>query len=396
MTARHEYDRIPYLIAFQNNSGVRDVYGGLAEIVVLESYLLKPKDKPSDTVLVFMHPIGGGAYLPMINALARAGHHVIYCNSRFRGTDSALLMEKVVEDLGECIKDAKKRLGYAKVVLAGWSGGGSLSVFYQQQAQHPTITSSPSGDGPDLTALDLLPADGIMLLAAHISRHGTLTEWLDASILDESDPTRRDFELDLYNPDNPNQPPYTEEFLARYRKAQIDRNRRITAWVKDKLAELKSSGRPDSDFAEFCFVVHGTMADPRWLDPTVDANDRTPGTCYLGDPRVVNMSPVGLARFCTLRSWLSQWSYDDARGDGVACGRDIAIPALVIGNLADDACTPSHTRRLFEAIGHPDKEMHEIPGATHYYAGPDQRDKLGQAVDIVSDWLVRHDFARSQ
>ena len=81
------------------------------------------------------------------------------------------------------------------------------------------------------------------------------------------------------------------------------------------------------------------------------------------------MSPVGLARFCTLRGWLSQWSYDDARGDGVDCGRDIAVPALVIGNLADDACTPSHTRRLFEAIGHPDKEMHEIPGATHYYAG---------------------------
>ena len=135
-----------------------------------------------------MHPIGGGAYLPMINALARAGHHVIYCNSRFRGTDSALLMEKVVEDLGECIKDAKNRLGYHKVVLAGWSGGGSLSVFYQQQAQHPTVTASPSGDGPDLTKLGLIPADGIMLLAAHISRHGTITEWLDASILDEIRP----------------------------------------------------------------------------------------------------------------------------------------------------------------------------------------------------------------
>lgn len=185
---KHEYDRIPYLVAYQNNSSVRDVYGGVAELVVLESYLLRPKSKPSDTVLVFMHPIGGGAYLPMINALARAGHHVIYCNSRFRGTDSALLMEKVVEDLGECIKDAKNRLGYDKVVLAGWSGGGSLSVFYQQQAQNPTVTASPSGDGPDLTTLGLIPADGIMLLAAHISRHGTMTEWMDASILDENDP----------------------------------------------------------------------------------------------------------------------------------------------------------------------------------------------------------------
>ena len=41
---RYEYDRIPYLVAYQNTSAVRDVYGGVAELVVLESYLLKPKD----------------------------------------------------------------------------------------------------------------------------------------------------------------------------------------------------------------------------------------------------------------------------------------------------------------------------------------------------------------
>jgi len=370
------YERIPYLVAYQNNSGVRDVYGGIAELVVLECYLLKP-ETPSDTVLVFMHPIGGGAYLPMVNALARAGHHVIYAGSRYRGTDSNLIMEKVVEDLGEVIKDAKNRLGYSKVVLAGWSGGGSLSLHYQQQA------------GQQGEALDLPPADGIMLLAAHISRHGTLTEWLDASILDESDPTRRDPELDLYNPDNPNQPPYTQEFLERYRQAQIDRNRRITKWVREKLAALQAQGCADE---EFCFVVHGTMADPRWLDAGVDPNDRKPGTCYLGDPRIVNNSPIGLARFCSLRSWLSQWSYDDARGDGVACGADVTVPTLVIGNLADDACTPSHTRRLFEAIGHPDKEMREIAGANHYYSGPDQRETLKEAVSIISDWTARHGF----
>ena len=365
------YERFPYLVAFQNDSGVRDVYGGLAEIVVLECHHLKP-ESPSDTVLVFMHPIGGGAYLPMVSALARAGHHVIYAGSRFRGTDSALLMEKVVEDLGEVIKDAKSRLGYHTVVLAGWSGGGSLSLFYQQQAQRATT--------------DLIPADAVLLLAAHVSRHGTLTEWLDASILDESDPSRHDPELDLYNPDNPNQPPYTAEFLDRYRRAQIDRNRRITMWVKEKLAELQATGRGDE---EHCFVVHGTMADPRWLDPTVDPNYLTPGTCYLGDPRVVNHSPIGLARFCSLRSWLSQWSYDDAPSDGVVCGRDIAVPTLVIGNLADDACTPSHTRRLFDAIGHPDKEMHEIADANHYYSGPDQREPLAQAVGIITNWLTQ-------
>ncbi|MCW1957163.1 MAG: alpha/beta hydrolase, partial [Mycobacterium sp.] len=151
------YDRIPYLVAFQNNSGVRDVYGGLAEIVVLECYQLKPEE-PSNTVVVFMHPIGGGAYLPMVTALARAGHHVIYANSRFRGTDSALVMEKVVEDLGEVINDAKNRLGYSKVVLAGWSGGGSLALYYQQQAAHQQQAEPPG----------FLPADRLMLPAAPI------------------------------------------------------------------------------------------------------------------------------------------------------------------------------------------------------------------------------------
>ena len=64
-------------------------------------------------------------------------------------------------------------------------------------------------------------------------------------------------------------------------------------------------------------MTHRTMADPRWLDPAVDPNDRRPGWCYLGEPETVNVGPVGLARFSTLRSWLSQWSIDHARADGV-------------------------------------------------------------------------------
>lgn len=381
---KHEYERIPYLVVFDDDSPYRDTYGGVTESVVLESYLLRPKDVPSDTAIVFMHPIGGGAYLPMTNALARSGHHVIYCNSRYRGADYALIMEKVVQDLGACISDARQRLGYTNIVLAGWSGGGSLSLYYQQQAQHATVTATPAGEPPDLTALDLPAADGMMLLAAHVSRHGTLTEWMDPSILDESDPAKRNPELDLYNPDNPNQPPYGTEFLERYRAAQIDRNRRITGWVKNTLADLKDRGEP---LLERAFTVHGTMADPRWLDPTLDPNDRQAGHCYLGDPRIVNMGPVGLARFSTLRSWLSQWSFDDANGDGERCAADLRVPTLVIGNSADDACTPSHTRRLFDAVGHPDRTIHTIEGATHYYSGRAQVPYLNEAVQTITEWM---------
>ena len=386
---RHDYDRIPYLVVFDDLSAYQDTYGGVTESVVLESYLLRPRGVPSKNVIVFMHPIGGGAYLPMTNALARAGHHVIYCNSRYRGVDSALIMEKVVQDLGACVKDARERLGYEKVILAGWSGGGALSLYYQQQAQHATVAATPAGEPPDLTALDLPAADGMMLLAAHVSRHGTLTEWMDPSILDESDPDNRDPELDLYNPSNPNQPPYSAEFLDRYRAAQIDRNRRITAWVKERLVDLRERGEP---LMERGFIVHGTMADPRWLDLTVDPSDRKLG-CYLGDPRIVNMGPVGLARFTTLRSWLSQWSFDDANGDGPRCAADLAVPTLVIGNSADNACTPSHTHRLFDAVGHPDKTLHTIVGATHYYSGRDQIPRLSQAVGTITEWLAERGWA---
>ena len=69
---------------------------------------------------------------------------------------------------------------------------------------------------------------------------------------------------------------------------------------------------------------------------------------------VVNNGPVGLARFCTLRSWLSQWSYDDANADGPKCAASITKPTLVINNSADDACTPSHAQRLYDGIQHDD------------------------------------------
>lgn len=268
------YDRTPYLVTFSEQSRFKDTYAGPMDLVALESHLLTPKSGPGKTVVIFMHPVGGGACLPMVSALAKAGVSVIYCNSRYRGADSALLMEKVVADLGACVRDAKERLGFETVVLAGWSGGGSLSLLYQAEAEDPQITDTPAGDPYDLTARKLIPADGIMLLAAHVSRAITMTEWLDPSVLDESDPEQRDRELDIYHPDCPNQPPYSEAFVARFRQAQIDRNRRITCWVKEKLADFRNRGLPNEEYG---FIVHRTMCDVRWLDPQQDPNERPRG-----------------------------------------------------------------------------------------------------------------------
>ena len=113
-------NRTPIRITWQEQAAFKDTYGGAEGSVALEAHLLKP-DTESDTVVIMMHPIGGGTYLPMPGALAKLGVHVIYCNSRYRGIDSALIMEKVVLDLGACVRDAKERLGYKKVYLGGWN-----------------------------------------------------------------------------------------------------------------------------------------------------------------------------------------------------------------------------------------------------------------------------------
>ncbi|MEM7341780.1 MAG: alpha/beta hydrolase [Actinomycetota bacterium] len=378
-------ERVAYAVGFVENATYSDVYGGGGAIVGLDCHLIRPVDQPSDTLIVFMHPVGGGMYLPMVRALARAGHHVLWANSRYRGADYALIMEKVACDLGEAIHDAKERLGYTRIVLAGWSGGGSLSMWYQALAEAGAgISGTAAGDPYDVDAARMPPADAVMMLAAHVSRHQIFTEWIDPSIHDETRPDVRDPTLNLYDPANPNQPPYSADFLDAFAEAQVARNRRITAWVKDKLADIRSSANPNGEFA---FTVHGTMADPRWLDGAVDPSDRVIGTCYLGDPKVVNDGPVGLARFCSLRSWISQWSIDDARCDAIAAGAKITVPTLVVGNSADDACTPSHTTRLFEAVGHDRKQLHVVEGATHYYTGPDGSAHLAEAVGVIGGFL---------
>jgi pimeloyl-ACP methyl ester carboxylesterase len=381
------FDRIPILISFTEQVKMVETYGfsGSQGKTILEGQRLVPKDKVSDTVYLFMHPASTLHLLPMPVALAEAGLHVLCAASRYMKNDSPLIMEKVVYDLGQYIRHAKNELGYKKVVLVGWSGGGSLSLFYQGQAEQPSITHTPAGDPYDLTTAELIPADGVVFIAAHLSRAETMTEWLDPSVQDELAPDKRELELDIYDPACPNQPPFTPEFVAKFRAAQVARNRKITDWALGMLETLKKRGDGEIERA---FVVHRTMCDVRWIDPTVDPNGRKPNWCYLGDPRVVNVGPVGMARFSTLRSWLSQWSYDKSSAKGpLNAARIHKTPVLQIVNQADDAVPATHNPAIRAALATPDKEYVEIQGATHYYVG--QPEQLRTCIDTLVGWSRR-------
>ncbi|HYX66999.1 MAG TPA: alpha/beta hydrolase, partial [Burkholderiales bacterium] len=123
-------------------------------------------------------------------------------------------------------------------------------------------------------------------------------------------------------------------------------------------------------------------------DPAIDPNGRKPGWCYLGEPRVANAAPAGLARYSSLRSWLSQWSYDRSNAKGpVNAARIRSTPVLQVVNGADDAVPATHNPAIRDALATADKEYVEIEGATHYYVG--QPAQLRKCLETVADWSRR-------
>lgn len=378
-----EIQRDVVSLDFTESAVMREVYGfaSSAGKIALDGYLLRPKGKPSKILMVYMHPASTAHRLPVPLAMVQAGMHVLCAGSRYNRNDTPLIMENVVRDFAVYVRHAKEVLGYEKIIVAGWSGGGSLSAFYQAQAANPTITETPAGDPVDLQGM--IPGDALIFHAAHLSRAQVLSEFIDPSVLDEGDPTVRDVELDLYDPRNPNQPPYSSDYLGHFRSMQLLRIRRRTALVKELLYDLRS-GRTGE--LERGLLLHRTLADPRFLDETIDPNDRRVGWCFLGDPRESNSSPAGIARFSTLRAWLSQWSIDDTNAHALKHAPNIDVPLLAIENSADDAVPGPHTKSFFETYRGEDKTYRMMSGANHYYHG--QPELLEEVVALQIEWLL--------
>jgi dienelactone hydrolase len=370
-------------VSYAETSRMTETYGfvGSQGTINLEGLLMHPARRKPDTVYLLMHPASTLQLLPLPTALAQSGSAVLCMGSRYVKNDTPLIYEKVALDLGACVRHAKEQLGFRHVILLGWSGGGSLSLFFQSQAERPTITETPAGDPVDLKAAGLWPADGVVLEAAHRSRAHCLADWIDPSVIDENDPDRRDPRFDIYSPALPVRPPYPKDWLAAYRAAQRARAQRITARVQETLDMLRRRGGNE---LERGFITHRTMAEPRFLDGSIEPNDRPIGQCYLGVPETVNTGPVGLARFSMLRSWLSQWSLEHSRADGETCARGVTVPLLAIEHTADDAVPQPDVGLMHAACASADKQFHRISGANHYFKG--QPAQMRQAVEHITGW----------
>jgi pimeloyl-ACP methyl ester carboxylesterase len=356
-----------------------DVYSGVARLAGRVYATIHRPERRSGTVLLVNHPTSNFLGHYALRPLAARGVAAVGMTTRYVGNDSALTLENCLLDVGAVVRYLREEEGFQRVVLLGNSGGGGLSALYQSQAESPTITATPAGDPPDLTTAGLPPADGVITFMAHPGRASVLTEWLDPAIVDENNPLRRAPALDLFSGEHG--PPFSAEFLTGYRDAQVARNRRITAWVRDQLELLARTGNPADDLP---FVVHGTCADPRSIDANLDPSDREMGTLW-GPPQVANLMPSTLAHHTSLRSWLSQWSIDDSNGDGPRHIARVSVPVLVMYGTGDNAAFPAHSLVMHEAAPPERRRLVALPGANHYFKG--QPDLLEQACDELVRWL---------
>ncbi|MET8650501.1 alpha/beta hydrolase family protein [Nocardia aurea] len=369
------FQRIPYRPAVD---GKVEIHSGLSRhYPTLHGNLVLPERYSARTAVLMAHPASNFLSHFLLRAFASAGIPIMGMNTRYAANEAALLMERAAEDLGAGVRWLRETHGFERVVLLGFSGGGPLMSFYQSQAESPTITATPSGDPVDLG--DLIPADGLMLVGAHPGRARVLRNWIDPAVVDENDPYRTDPALDLYAPDR--ELPLADEWVAEYRDAQLRRIRRIDAFAQDQLT--RSADRPGADRA---FVVHRTVADPRFVDITIDPSDREPGSLY-GDPEAANWAAGGLARFVTARSWLSTWSEDHTNAAAPTDLGTVTTPTVVMALCGDQAAFVSESREMFAASADPHGELIEMPLLTHYLV--DQPDGVANIIDRLRSWLVR-------
>ena len=377
----------------------------------LTGILYRPPARDPDVVVLAMHPRADFTRHYLVPQLTAAGYAFMGSTTRYLNHDADALHERLVVDVAGTIAWLRRR-GFRRVVLLANSGGGSLFAFYLQQAGRAPerrTTQAPSGDRVPLDRMELPAADGLVLLAAHLGEGRFLLERLDPSVVDEADALATDPRLDMYDPrkgyrpmsEGPSQ--YAADFVAEFRAAQrarcerIDRNARArldeTADAKRRLGAAPAGERAALARAAFqrpYLLIYRTLADPRYLDPTLDPSERPLGSIFsFGRDPIVGNYGEGLARAMTARGWLSTWSGLASHAALEQTLPEVTVPTLVVCALADMDIYPSECRRAFAASGATDKAYVELSHASHYLypVGPEGA-KLRHPQDRVADETI--------
>jgi alpha-beta hydrolase superfamily lysophospholipase len=375
------------------------------------------RGKP-DTVVMVIHPRTDSTRHYAIPGLVEAGVAAFGHNTRWVNNDIETIHEKLALDVAAAVKTFRER-GYKNIVLLGNSGGGALYTFYQAQAASPgrRVTSTPAGDPPNLNECDMPEVDGVIQLATHAGPGRFLQNCIDPSVTDERDPLSVDPLLDMYDPDNgyrtpPEPTQFSAEFLARFRAGQANRVQRLDALARQFIEEQRRTEAivASPDFGRLTardqlklrqraaagqiMTIWRTMADPGYVDLSIDPSDRDRGSIRSTNPETYNYTEFGYARVLTPRAWLSSWSGASCQVDSIEMSKRVTVPTLHIAARCDREVLPQKdTIPIFENSAGSDKQLVWIDGADHFFRPSPHSgkgDERERTLKAIATWLQAH------
>jgi hypothetical protein len=348
--------------------------------------------------IVVIHPRVDFAHHYSIPRLLDAGFAVLAANTRHAGNDTMAEHEEMVLDVAACVRHLVDKRGVERVVLLGNCGGGSLVAFYQAQARllpAERLARSPGGSPTHFAGAAMTPAHGIVYTATHRGQGKVLLESIDPSVIDERDPLACDPSVDMYDASNGfREPPaatrYEPAFVTRFRAAQVARVQRLDAIAREAIARHTEATAARERACEPVMVVYRTMANPAYVDATIDPSGRDYGSLLSERPDLMNYAALGLARTTTPRAWLSTWSGLASNADLVANVGRIAEPTLAVFAGRDREIFPADVAAVDAGIASADKRVVTIERARHYFE-PEVGSKEGHVdalMDVVVPWIA--------
>ncbi len=367
------------------------------------------------TVVCLMHPRADMSRHYAIPYLLEAGYAAFGQEGRWPGNDIACIHEMLLPDIAASTTFLKEKRGFERVIFIGNSGGGSLYTFYQAQAvtvPPGRLTTTPAGDPYDLNRFTLPPADGMVILAAHLGEGKFLQKTVDPSVTDENDPLSHDPALDMYNPANgfktpPTPSKYSQEFIQLYRAAQTARVARIDAIARRHIEEQRYFQelirQPESDnwpVERQTFVsrralvgrymeIHRTEANLTYADQSLCPSSRDYGSLWSPRPDLFNYLEHGFGKYQTPRAWLSNWSGLSSCASVLDNVPKVTIPTLVVNYTGDHAIYPEESEAIYQQSPASDKQFVQVDADHFGYPLPSKPNQGGRdgSMKVIVQWL---------